>query len=318
MNPQTRRPHILGEVERASYASVVGSDAWAANTSAATSKPLLITEVPQLQRLGALWTDAWIAEKIGDHLVDLDYSEDGVFPGGARAYNGTTRRKMQLPIDQVIERVRAGGTAEAPDSRLYVYGANPRPFERLLEDYAVPTELIGEFVEMHTQFWLGGEGATTPAHFDVADNLLGQVRGSKEVLLWSPDDYPHLYVNPTNARHERNSNLGSLQDVDYERFPRFAKARALSCTLEAGAMLYIPLGWFHYVRTTEFTVSVNHFWHSPQMMTFLQSGLHFLRGEVRPELMSLMIHLMMERQGFVPRTLVEPTSLPIAGTPCLP
>ena len=288
-------PRITGSVEKVPYATLVGSERWQRACNAEQGVPLHITDVPQLTELSRLWTDAFIAEKVGTHPVDLDYSEDGVFPGGAQAYDGVRRRMLELPIEEVLQRIHAGGTPEAPSSRLYVYGANPRPFEALLENYEPPRELIGTPLEMHTQFWMGGAGATTPAHFDVADNLLGQVRGTKEILLWDPGQYPNLYVNPTGARYERNSNLGSLDEVDFEAFPKFRNARAISCNLAAGEMLFIPLGWFHYVRSRDLTVSVNHFWHSPEMKPFLDAGFHFLRGDMRPELMSLMVHLMRER-----------------------
>ncbi len=290
-----RAPRVVGRVEQVPYDALVGSERWRGACSVSHGTPLHITGVPQLERLSREWTDDWIIEKVGDHLVDLDYSENGVFPGGAEAYDGEKRRMLELPIEEVLRRIHAGGTAEAPESRLYVYGANPRPFETLLADYQPPHALIGEADQMHTQFWIGGAGATTPAHFDVADNLLGQVRGTKKVLLWDPDQYPLLYVNPTGARYERNSNLGSLDTVDYASFPEFAKAKAFSCELSAGEMLFIPLGWFHYVRSANLTISINHFWHAPEMRSFLDAGYHFLRGEVRPELLALMVHLMSER-----------------------
>jgi hypothetical protein len=293
----SQHPQLAGEVQKVAWRDLVDSELWRTACSAGTGTPLHITGVPELVRLGPIWTDDHLIEKVGSELVDLDYAIDGVFPGGSAAYDGVRRQMLKLPIDEVVRRIHAGGTANAPASRLYVYGANPGTYRRLLEDYTAPMSLIGEPVEMHTQFWLGGQGTITPAHFDVADNLLGLVRGHKRVLLWSADDYPHLYVNPTAARHERNSRMGSLEDVDLARWPLFANARALRCELNAGEMLFIPLGWFHYVNTTTFTVGVNHFWHSPAIKPFLDAGLYFLRGTVRPELLSLMVHLITERQG---------------------
>ena len=308
----SRQPRIAGEVQKVAWRDLVDSERWRTACGASEGTPLHITDVPELQRLGAVWTDAHLIEKVGDEMVDLDYSVDGVFPGGSAAYDGVGRQMLELPIDEVIRRVRAGGTPEAPASRLYVYGANPRTYRRLLTDYHAPMELIGEPLEMHTQFWLGGQGTITPAHFDVADNLLGLVRGHKRVLLWPPDDYPNLYVNPTGARHERNSRIGSLEDVDPAAWPLFANARALRCELNAGEMLFIPLGWFHYVNTTTFTVGVNHFWHSQAIKPFLDAGFYFLRGTVRPELLSLMVHLISERQGRPARSGRAPRTEPDA------
>lgn len=33
----------------------------------------------------------------------------------------------------------------------------------------------------------------------------------------------------------------------YDRFPRFAKARPLSCTISEGDVLYMPAFWWHEV-----------------------------------------------------------------------
>lgn len=294
--PSGTEPRVVAEVEKVTWDELVGSERWRKACSGETGTPLHITHVPQLERLRSLWTDAWIIDKVGDALVDLDYSHDGVFPGGSAAYDGLNRQMLELPVADVIRRVRAGGTDKAPDSRLYVYGANPKPFEDLLQDYEPPMALIGEPVEMYTQFWLGGQGTITPAHFDVADNLLGLVHGHKKVLLFPPEQYPYLYVNPTGAQHERNSRMGSLEEVDLEAWPEFEHARAIRCDLRAGEILYIPLGWFHYVNTTTFTVGVNHFWHSEALQPFLDAGFYFLRGAVRPELLSLIGHLIRDRQ----------------------
>ncbi len=290
-------PRVVGEVERVSYRDLLASGAWERACNPVVGRPLHITGVPQLVALRERWTDDFINNRVGDQIVSLDHSVDGTFPGGALAYDGVRRRQLEMPISQAIAEIRAGGSADAPKERLYVYGSNTKPFVKLLEDYVPPTELIAEGSRMFTQFWIGGPGNITPAHFDVADNLLGQIQGTKRLLLWAPSNYPHLYVNPTGARHERNSQLGSLDQVDLGLYPRFADAEALSCELVAGELLFIPIGWFHYVHTIEFAISINHFWHSPDMKSFLDAGFHFLRGEVRPELIALMICLMMERQG---------------------
>jgi ribosomal protein L16 Arg81 hydroxylase len=51
-----------------------------------------------------------------------------------------------------------------------------------------------------------------------------------------------------------------LEDVDHARFPRFASAPFQDCVLESGQMLYIPPGWWHFVKSLSPSFSVSYWW----------------------------------------------------------
>jgi len=44
-----------------------------------------------------------------------------------------------------------------------------------------------------------------------------------------------------------------------KKFPLFKKAHYLECVLHEGECLYIPIGWWHYVRSLSVSFSVS-FW----------------------------------------------------------
>jgi ribosomal protein L16 Arg81 hydroxylase len=55
---------------------------------------------------------------------------------------------------------------------------------------------------------------------------------------------------------------GIFQVVDAEHwdetvFPLFSQARHLDCVLNAGEALFIPKGWWHYVRALDDSISVS-------------------------------------------------------------
>ena len=47
---------------------------------------------------------------------------------------------------------------------------------------------------------------------------------------------------------------------DLEKYPDFARAKAVTVTVEAGEMLYLPSLWFHHVQQTHGCIAVN-FWY---------------------------------------------------------
>jgi hypothetical protein len=61
------------------------------------------------------------------------------------------------------------------------------------------------------------------------------------------------------------SSLPNFSRVDPERpdlarYPRFAQASPLTCELGPSDVLLLPSGWWHHVRTTETSISVNFWW----------------------------------------------------------
>mmetsp|Transcript_13389 Transcript_13389/g.53721 ORF Transcript_13389/g.53721 Transcript_13389/m.53721 type:complete len:667 (+) Transcript_13389:164-2164(+) len=111
--------------------------------------------------------------------------------------------------------------------------------------------------------WLGPGGTTSPLHRDRYHNLLCQVVGSKYVRLYAPDQSDVLYARPKDGddpHAEVSSQIVDIDDVDEARFPLFQAAPYRDCVLNAGEMLYIPPGWWHYVEARELSFSVSCWW----------------------------------------------------------
>ncbi|EFN53058.1 hypothetical protein CHLNCDRAFT_36633 [Chlorella variabilis] len=106
--------------------------------------------------------------------------------------------------------------------------------------------------------WFGPAGTVTPLHTDPHHNLLCQAVGRKYVRLYSPACTTAMY--PHAEGMHTNSGRVDVDAPDLERFPLFAAARFQDCVLEAGQMLYIPRGWWHYVKSTTVSFSVSYWW----------------------------------------------------------
>ncbi|KAI1658465.1 Clavaminate synthase-like protein [Daldinia decipiens] len=123
--------------------------------------------------------------------------------------------------------------------------------------------------------WFGPPGTITPLHTDPYHNVLTQVVGRKYVRLYSP-----LNTERMKARGKENGvEMGntSLMDVGVvegwdeipddeedglseEDLASFKEIPFLDCILEPGDALYIPVGWWHYVRGLSVSFSVSFWW----------------------------------------------------------
>jgi hypothetical protein len=110
-----------------------------------------------------------------------------------------------------------------------------------------------------------GCGHATPLHFDMLENVLCVVRGRKMVTLWHPGDSALLY--PAEGGDAAFSRA-NVHQPDLDAFPLLAEAakRGLHVDLAAGDALYIPVCWWHAVRTPagERSISVSYFAQQPE------------------------------------------------------
>lgn len=195
------------------------------------------------------WTPEYLRWRCGGETVEVMTGRDS----DAQYEINCEAHKIRMTMDQFVAMVEHAG--ETNDFYMVANnrsnGAGPLralldeipPFEGLLD----PRRAAGDSVF----FWFGPAGTKTPLHHDTMNILLAQVMGRKQITL-IPSFESHLVYN----------HIGVYSEVDCEnpdlyRYPLFAKTTRFETVLEPGEVLFIPVGWWHQVRSLDVSISVS-------------------------------------------------------------
>lgn len=210
--------------------------------------PLILTDIMKNWRALELWTPEYLKQNYGQAMVEIQAGReaDPDYEINLQRHQKTVR--FADYIDSVVS---------GKQTNDYYMVANNRNLDRpelkgLLNDLEIFTEYLDP-----TQtsgcifFWYGPAGTVTPLHHDPVNLLLAQVSGRKLVRMIPPYQTPFLY------NYIGVFSQVDLENPDYQKYPLFKNVRPIEFVLEPGEVIFIPVGWWHHVRSLEPSISVS-------------------------------------------------------------
>ena len=105
--------------------------------------------------------------------------------------------------------------------------------------------------------FFGGQDSYTFMHYDIdlANIFHFHFHGKKRVILFDQQQNDYLYKIPHSLIVREDIDFN---DPDYDKWPALKKAKGFVGELEHGQVLYMPEGYWHYMRylTPGFSMSL--------------------------------------------------------------
>jgi len=212
------------------------------------------------------WTPEYLAQVVGHRRVPIEFYPTGSYYESWLSFETTVARYFEL----------IGQSRETERYYMADFGIDDR-LPELSHEIAMPACLDRNRLTFTAMFF--GRNTISNVHYHVKEQaLLCQVLGSKEVTLYAPQDFANLYFRRWHD-HRFNFSRVRFDRIDTAEFPKVARARGVTCCLEPGDALFIPLYWGHLVKGQDWNGSVTFFWR-PRLSEWRlhRTGSHALIG----------------------------------------
>jgi len=198
----------------------------------------------------ARWTPAYLKGAIGARQVEFqdDRGRDERFEMNKEAH------RRQAPFDVFIERILQPGAGNSAYLTAFNSAVNADALSVLHTDCGHLDKFLDRHAAApHGMMWIGPAGTVTSLHHDLTNNFIAQVVGRKHIRLAPAAEVGKLY----NHKHVF-SDIPDLDDpnIDLRRHPRLRELRSYDVLLEPGEILFMPVGWWHQVKSVDFSVTI--------------------------------------------------------------
>ena len=211
-------------------------------------KPVVIEQLTKDWPAYDKWHLNYIKEVAGDKVVPL-YDDRPV-----KAEDGFNEAHAKMKMADYVDLLQEKPT----NYRIFLYNLM-QEVPSLKYDFKWPK--IGlRLVKQLPMLFFGGENSKVFMHFDIDySNILHfHFHGKKQCILFDPQQSTYLYKIPHALISREDIDF---DNPDYDKFPALKQAEGYICNLNHGEMLYMPEGYWHYMKyvTAGFSMSLRAF-----------------------------------------------------------
>lgn len=208
-------------------------------------KPVIIEHFvddwPAMQK----WNLDYMAQVAGEKVVPL-YDDRPV-----RHDEGFNQAHAQMKMTEYVDLLKR----EPTRYRIFLWNIL-KEVPELQKDFTYPDFGL-RLMKGLPMLFFGGEDSYTFMHYDIdlANIFHFHFHGKKQVILFDQDQNDYLYKIPHSLIVREDIDFSN---PDYDAWPALKKAHGFIGELEHGNVLYMPEGYWHYMRyiTPGFSMSL--------------------------------------------------------------
>ncbi|MDZ7613042.1 MAG: cupin-like domain-containing protein [Flavobacteriaceae bacterium] len=216
-------------------------------------KPLVIENMIEDWPAFTKWNLNYIKEAVGEKEVPL-YDDRPV------DYNdGFNEPHAKMKMKDYIDLLQK----EPTRYRIFLYNIL-KEVPSLQKDFKFPD--IGlRIMKSMPMLFFGGQDSYTFMHYDIdlANILHFHFHGKKECILFPYEEKKYLYKIPNSLITHESIDFSN---PDFKKWPALKKAKGYIAELEHGNVLYMPEGYWHYMKyiTPGFSMSMRSIARNPK------------------------------------------------------
>ena len=229
-----------------------------------TQRPVLIENLTFDWPARKYWNIDYIQERAGEQIVPLYNNVP------TKGKQNSAAPAMEMKLYDYLEILKNQPT----DLRIFFYNILDKMPE-LIKDIRYPDIGLKFFKRLPVMFF-GGKGSVVLPHYDMDLSDLLHFHFHKSVLLFPPEQTKYLYKVPFSVHNLESINM---DEPDFEKYPALKKAEGLYIEMKHGDALYMPSGYWHYIKYMDggFSITLRALPKHPKLLAKTLGNLFFMR-----------------------------------------
>jgi hypothetical protein len=211
------------------------------------NRPVVITGMMEDWPALRTWTPTTLRERFGARDVEIQLGRTK----NQRYESEANKHKKTMPFSEYIDMVVTGGATNDYYMTANNSSSNFTVLKVLWDEIVQIPEYLDGNSSQKGFFWFGPKGTITPLHHDLTNNFMAQVYGRKLVKLVPACDL-HLVSNDHHCFSQVDAG-----NIDPQQFPEFPSHHVIDCEIGPGEILFLPIGWWHYVVGLEISMTMS-------------------------------------------------------------